>query len=83
MKKIIVVQRFLLKNGFDVEHFEECEEYQEHLTVYDDNETDLYKLLVDEDNILLKSYCSELEKFFYDKTKLRDFLKEDIKQYLN
>lgn len=83
MKKIIVVQRFLLKNGFDVEHFEECEQYQEHLTVYDNNENDLYKLIVDEESILLQSYCTEFEKFFYEKTKLRDFLKEDIQKYLD
>ena len=82
MKEILKVQNFLTKNGFDVEHFEECEEYQEHLVIYDNNDTDLYKLIIDEESILLQSYCSEFEKFFYEKTKLKSFLIEDIKQYL-
>lgn len=82
MELLIRILKYLVKHNFDVVHFEKCEEWEEHLTIYDDNDTDLYKVSVNEEKIVLQSYCSTLHKIFTEKTKLKDFLKKDIQQYL-
>lgn len=82
MELLIRIQKYLVKHDFIVEHFEKSQDWEEHLTIYDNAECDIYKVSVDDENILLQSYCSTLHKTFTEKTKLKEFLKKDIKQYL-
>lgn len=83
MELLIKIKNYLDKHNFDAEHFVKSEDWEEHLTIYDNNDTDLYKVsVVNGENILLQSYCSTLYKTFTEKTKLKEFLKKDIQQYL-
>ena len=79
--ELVKIEKYLVKNNFIVEHFVESEDWEEHLTIYDNSDCDIYKVTVNDNEILLRSYCSTLNKTFTEKTKLKEFLKKDIQQY--
>ncbi len=79
---LINIEKYLFKHNFNVEHFIHSDDWEEHLTIYDNEDNDIYKISMNDEKILLQAYCSTLNKTFDTAEELRDFITKDIRQYL-
>lgn len=79
---LVNIEKYLHKHNFNVEHFIHSDDWVEHLTIYDNEENDIYKISMNDEKIILQSYCSTLNKTYDTAVELKDFITKDIQQYL-